>query len=1057
MAKNNNTSGFSSGFTDPLKASSNPEVNAQDLFKETENAIEHYNSIAQAKGSISQNKNALGNVQYKLEREAKMAEAAYSMVLRKQNELVSGIGKEVSGQQKIYDLAEKRYKAAVAAKAPLEQIKKLEDHRDILAANLNQKQKLLQTEKNILGQYHEQRAQRTIAYTDAVRQTNLEDRRIRQLEKERHLAFGSTLVRNRFNVSSAAKEYGWNKMVRSMPESVEGGEGFSALGMGGGLAAAGAGAILGAVFNKVVDTVKRSWNTAMQEAQISKTATGLGTTSADFRSELRGSMRGYGVSMEESAQLAGMIRPLMGAQNAGDFGGVLRNSVAMDRAYGMQLGTGAGFMGQMVRQSSTSGSEVNKLSFSIAEAIGRGKLVGLQEELLRGVQSLVELTRHANINGPNAGMFAQMIGNVSSLGFKNLRGEDAARAIGNISQGIANPNNPFGQLLSVMAIRDTLAQRGLKAKDEDILMMQSQGLGLNVGGKDLGMPLLVSTLKRVHQFGGGNKALTSMALANTFNISPQVADALSSNADRLGDESFRSQFGLEQLGVNSYMNVGNNRFLSTLGGKYTESVDKLHKTDLNANERQAVVQEAIKSMVDSYSGQDKERAQRLFERVQGTSAENQVREFMKFGEKQSTQTPEDKIQSVLANIDFGIGELVKYLIPPVEWIADKFTDYDKASADKMREEATKNRSLMNDEEYKKKIEDVQDKIRVATSKSAAPETGVTAFNGPDTILGGRDRNAALASASLAETGAATLGQQQWEQTVKDRNNAGQKFVSAGFLGMNRETLQEYLNNVRKNQKLAAGDRDDLNAIGGDMYDSDLYSMGSTKNKALRRILGRYTQEQVDLYQKNYVDPSMAAGQKLVGQGQTVSPELRDALSHIARTGGTGRMQDIANQLAGQQYGSQYEMGMAALKIWGGQDSTPARSFDNVLGAYKKMYSNRQEQVAKAGTYTSATDDAGITWVWNPIKNKYEQWGNSVKPITTPPQEAPSPVQTTGEKQSTAGSGSADINLRLQHNLVDKSGVTQDTQYDQMGFNMPMGENAQRVRRSYTGNVSLHNQ
>jgi hypothetical protein len=246
--------------------------------------------------------------------------------------------------------------------------------------------------------------------------------------------------------------------------------------------------------------------------------------------------------------------------------------ISMDRTFGSQLGTGGATLADLVRKSSLGSNKQDFAQFSMAfsEALGRSGMIGLQEEMSKGLLELVELSRRSNIYGADPNMFLRMITDLSSASSaKNLKGLDAANAIASLSQGVSNPQSAIGQLISMMALRQTVAgsknasTRALASNGPALLNLQPQGFGLTIGGESLGEDYLRNTINTVRSIAGMNrKGLTeqqqqfSMGIAqqilyNKFGITPQAGEVMLTNPELV---SHKQGGVLQSFGLNNISN-----------------------------------------------------------------------------------------------------------------------------------------------------------------------------------------------------------------------------------------------------------------------------------------------------------------------------------------------------------------------------------------------------------------------------------------------------------------------------------------------------------------------
>jgi hypothetical protein len=495
---------------------------------------------------------------------------------------------------------------------------------------------------------------------------------IRVIENHKKQSFAHALGRTSLNPAAALRMFGQQKIQAGM--ATEGG--ISMGGVAGGAAALGTGIVVGMIVSKLVDVFKRSITQAIDIGDISKTARATGTSSASFRSTLNQSLSGYGVSIEEKVALAKQLRPLYGKeQQGGQFAEALRSGVMFDRAFGSELGTGNQLVGSLARYTSTgqNPNDINKVLGVVADSLGRGRLIGLQEEMLQGIMQLVDLTKSSSVGGADPRQFADMIADISGLeGNKNLRGAQAAQFISQMSQGMANPQTNFAQITTQMGLQSALAKLHKEGKisrmpsPSELLLMQKAGVAAEFEGQNVGMAGMTEAMKANLSL-TGDKSLSALALSTGYGVNPQQAAFLQKHLDLLGTEkgeNFRQQFGLE-----TPTSVGGMVFRSHLAEQYKNAGSP---AELTSERKTDILNKALDSYSTTLDTSKQKELANLRSTTTGMSMEQRLQKYQEFAQSVQTGGPEDAIRNTLVGIDEKIQQLVEYVIPAVVAIAARF-------------------------------------------------------------------------------------------------------------------------------------------------------------------------------------------------------------------------------------------------------------------------------------------------------------------------------------------------------------------------------------------------
>lgn len=520
-------------------------------------------------------------------------------------------------------------------------------------------------EKIRLGSMY--RRDQKMAFDEFREQSRRTASELHKVEEARKRSYGAHLFKNGFNPMQAAQTYGRQKMAANLPSALGGEEGASLSGFGGGAVAALGGALLSKLVGLVKDDTMRMLHASYGIADVYK-GSGAGETgvgSADFRSGIIDSIREMGTSLEENVAMLKSVRPIMGAMSGGNFGELIRQGVSSDRAFGSDLGTGATFLANMVRKGDTSGDtgSLNKLSTAFAEALGRGKLIGLQEELVGGVTQLVEITRRSSASGATSGgMFAGMIADISSIGNKSLKGMDAANIIAGLDNGLKSPGNAFAGVVGAGSIRTVLSKlvdQGLVDQSalstSNILTLQAQGMGAQAKGKNGQMinlaPMLLPEMLNQGVALGGNGQLSTLAMAHSFGIPIGQMQAMMANRSFLNSDQgskFNAAFGIGAAGVDS--SAGVNTFISQLAKRFQDLSSLAGGRDLSEREKRAILGETVERYKLSVPDNQADAMGKLFNDTSKLSVEEQTKKLLEMAKESNVGAPEDAVKSAIMDI-----------------------------------------------------------------------------------------------------------------------------------------------------------------------------------------------------------------------------------------------------------------------------------------------------------------------------------------------------------------------------------------------------------------------
>jgi hypothetical protein len=503
------------------------------------------------------------------------------------------------------------------------------------------RQEIATTQQSIRG-HEKSRRVRLDSYEDSIHAAKRLSSTLGDMAQDKKLSL-LFHIGNAGSLNKGLQNYGRTQLVSSLPNAMNPeGEGFSAGGMIRGGMALGLGLLAETFIDQMIKAFTRNYQFKIGATDVFKgTGGGARGGTEEFMEGLRHELVRYGVTRDEIVALGQNLRPQIGEMAGGQAGfrNVMQQGISLDRAFGSSLGTGGSFLGDLIRKSSLGGNkqELSQFSKTFSEALGSSGLIGLQEETAKGVVELVELTRRSNIYGADPNMFVRMIADISgSSNAKNIKGLDAARVLESLSQGIANPPTAVTQLISMIALRSTLAKSGnpntraLAANGPALLNLQAEGLGLNVNGESLGENVLQETLQSVRSLTGMNRTgmnesqkqfslnLAKQLMSRQYGISPQTAEILLTNPE---------MFSRKRGGTLDSFGLGKENYDEVLKPGAAAYIKFLAAAQKNTGVSQASVNTA-NDRIKELLGKNSEQVDKAIDQTKGKSLQEQSRAVM---------------------------------------------------------------------------------------------------------------------------------------------------------------------------------------------------------------------------------------------------------------------------------------------------------------------------------------------------------------------------------------------------------------------------------------------
>ena len=719
-------------------------------------------------------------------------------------------------------------------------------------------------------------------------------------ESFRVLKYGFARTLASSGIMTGTHRYGRAMMMESADKSVKlfqgyratqagtaiAGEEVSAAALTGGLGAAastaGIGlALMGAVtaVQYVSQQLKKTYEWQVREGDLWKMTAAQGQNTNDFRSEMTSAVDGLGITREERIGMGESMRG-MGKRAWGDFGSVLNSSAIMGRAYGMDLNSTSQFNAQMVREGavSSSGQEQNKFALSVADAIGTGKMAGLEEEMLKGIQDLVGIGRSQSVNGPNALQLAGMMGSVSGSDFSGpgLKGKYAAQVIGSIDQSISNPKSPFGYLISSAVVQDMMREYGGGSGvvdgvrklnyTGDVQLTRSQGFEAKFAdGQQHSAEMLDKLIAKYLSASGGSVDYAMQTLSNQTGINMSQAFSMiemkkHGDLDPLNPKSAMNIYGLKDM--NLMNSPGLTRFVEDLGNNLR----------VTKGDKETSANKAIENLIQTLSTGDAKTIQAVYDiaKKDGKTTEEIVQAVASATQNIKSTNNEDEARKAVVDISQYVQSMTDPLIrmsaAAVSWFSGgskkDVQEAVQASID-AKQWGVAGQETANDFKNNKFISS-GNTAWAKSFESVLASNG--AAHGSETERANFEEYAKAAAAEHMMT---------LDKSFTDINNdplndpkTGRTIVNAGFAnwsgkGYQDSSLAHFLNSAR----VAANDNTlGLNPLENKLLVKDIASVesdwgneehwGEQGNKTggtLRRILQNTKDFQMKLYKKDYID------------------------------------------------------------------------------------------------------------------------------------------------------------------------------------------------------------
>jgi hypothetical protein len=461
-------------------------------------------------------------------------------------------------------------------KIETQQVKDARAQVDASRAQVNVAQNLHNVDKQRANDARSAANSRKAEYDNVKHSATSLSNHLDHLDKKRQNSLSSHILQNR-SLSHGVRSWGANKIA-------EEGVGGSI----GGLAAGGAAVAGVAIVALIGEAIMKNVHDSIRGSDIYK-GTGESVSSRTFIDYgINRSLKdGLGLSPDEGLNELTALRSNAGSLIS-NYGGAVTATAGLDRMTGSAIGTFGSAYSSLVRNSQmdTSANGSKNFSIDVASELGRGRLVGLSEETVRGVQQLVELTRRGTLDGSNPEKFLNLISTMSSSGHKELMGGNAAEVLGNFDGAIKNPNNPYMQVMVMQAVSRGMKEHGMKDYDNPLAIQNtmSQGIGAtDESGKQWGQELPHSILEQIKQAGGDEAYQANLFMQSVPGTGLGTAKFLLRHPDAIDPTSSTSLISKYGLNADKISTPGGLAFAQRLA-----EADDNHKDDRGAAIREAV-------------------------------------------------------------------------------------------------------------------------------------------------------------------------------------------------------------------------------------------------------------------------------------------------------------------------------------------------------------------------------------------------------------------------------------------------------------------------------------
>ena len=444
-------------------------------------------------------------------------------------------------------------------------------------------------------------------------------------------------------VGGGLKKYGMSRMNSSARHlaGLGGEEGASMMGSVGGLAMGGLALGAASIASVLIQAIAANMHNSIQGSDIYK-GTGGGVSSRTFIDQAinRSLGDGLGLSAQEGLQGMSALQKQSGSLIK-DYGGALTATAGLDRMTGSQIGTYGNTFSYLARntQQNTTASGSKDFSIQFASELGRGKLAGLGEETVKGIESLVEITKRSSVDGPDASKYLNLISTMSSSGKKGLMGGNAAETLASIDSAIKNPTNQIGEVLSMQSVASTMQRHGMKgyADPLSVINATTEGIGLQDDkGNQIGQELPAEMLKRAVAMVGKDPSMRGYQenfLSTQLKIGHRTAGYLMDHPTLLDPNSPHSLATKYGLDAEALAKPGGLMFAENLG-----EADSRHPNDRGSAMREAV------GMVQKNFGLDSQFSKGLTEIMNGSGTFEQKSKLLSETISDGGATKEDALR-----------------------------------------------------------------------------------------------------------------------------------------------------------------------------------------------------------------------------------------------------------------------------------------------------------------------------------------------------------------------------------------------------------------------------
>lgn len=223
----------------------------------------------------------------------------------------------------------------------------------------------------------------------------------------------------------------------ALNSGMSGGAGAGLMGLVGGLAALGVGKIIGAVAEKI----SKAQDAAIGMDKIYRQIGGIASYGS-IKAGTTQAANNLGASINEMVALGSSYARSANMQRGDNLASGLEIGGGLSRSYGMELGTGINFIGNMRGMNITrSDQESRKLGLIIGETIAKSGAFGKAEEVLQAVSQFAATQARQSLVGPDISAYSGALSSLLGMNMPGLDVQGAAGMLNKVNSAIMSGGN----------------------------------------------------------------------------------------------------------------------------------------------------------------------------------------------------------------------------------------------------------------------------------------------------------------------------------------------------------------------------------------------------------------------------------------------------------------------------------------------------------------------------------------------------------------------------------------------------------------------------------------